>query len=886
MSIIEVFAGIRQWVNRRQFERDMDDEMRFHIDMEARDLTARGIPEQEARAQALGTFGGETRFKEEARVALPLHWLADIRTDLRYALRSLSRTPAFTGVAITALGIGIGANATLFGLADAAAFRPLAVRDPEQLYAIFGRQHDGSSLILSYPTYLDLKSGVPAFRDVAAFTERMVSLNGDGTPVAAWAAHITDNYFTLLGVRATVGRLTQPGDHAAPVAVLSHAYWQTQFGGDRGVVGKAIRVNGAPFTVIGVAPPGFHGTRLFTFAPTLWLPVGMHAQTLPRSGDLLHDRQQARFNVLARLVDGARAEVARFEVDAVASRLAREYPRTPEGSRLSLLSNRTAINPWLAQPERLAMIGFLSLAGGWLVLLIACADVANLLLARMTTRAREIATRLALGAGRGRLVRQFLTESALLAALGAVAAVPFAAVALKGAQRLAPPLDFTPSFSPSLDARALAFTAFVALAAAVVFGLAPLFHAWSPDLARMFRGAPNHPRPGANRSRQLLVVAQVATSVVVLAMAGLFTRSLGAARRMDVGFDTRHMLAFSVDPSLLVGYDRERVATLYRRIVADLDALPGVQSVARASSIPLDGNSNSVRVLAGEATPASRAIVADHFVVSPNYLSTLGIAIIAGRAFSAADTAGVERILVNETLAGRLWRDSTVAVGEQVWLDSVGGARVEVIGVVRSQASRRLGDPPRALLWRSLERNRVARTTVIVRADGQPERMIAVVRQRMLAIAPDLPVVGLRPLEQYVALAYSAARGGAAGASALGIVACLLAAAGIFGVVAYTVSQRTREMGIRVALGARTSQLVALMVRSGLRPTAIGVLVGLGLTMAIPRSMAAILYGISPHDPGVLLGASALFLLVAFVAALIPAWRGARVDPRRALQVD
>jgi predicted permease len=886
MSIIEVFTGTWQWLNRRQFERDMDDEMRFHIDMEARDLTSHGMTVQEARVHALRTFGGQTRFKEEARVALPLFWLSDIRTDLRYALRSLRRTPAFTGVAILALGIGIAANATLFGLADAAAFRPLDAREPDRLYSVFGRQSDGSPLNLSYPTYLDLKGGVPAFADVAAFTERTVSLNGDGTPVAAWAAHITDNYFTLVGVRATVGRLTQPGEQTTPVAVLSHAFWQTQFGGDRRVIGKSIRVNGAPFTVIGVAPSGFHGMRLFTFAPSLWLPIGMHAQTLPGTGDLLHDRARARFNVIGRVADGTRVGIAREQVRTVASQLARDYPSAPEGSRLDLLSNRTPINPWLAAPERLAMIGFLSLAGGWLVLLIACADVANLLLARMTARGREIATRLALGASRGRLVRQFLAESALLAALGAAAALPLAALALKGSQRLTPPLDFAPAFSPSLDGRSLTFTALVAVATALVFGLLPLVHAWSPDLAGMFRGAANNPKAGANRSRQTLVVAQVATSVVVLAMAGLFTRSLGAARRIDVGFDTRHTLAFSIDPSLLVGYNPARVATLYQRITADLEGLAGVQSIARASSIPLDGNSSSLRVLASEATATSRAIVADNFVVSPNYFATLGMSIVAGRAFSRADTAGVERILVNETLARRLWPDSPGAVGQQIWLDSVGGARVEVLGVVRSHASRQLGDAPRALIWRSLERNRLPRTTVIVRVSDRPDRLIPVVRRRMQAMAPDLPVVGLRPLDQYIALAYSAAQGGAAGASALGVVASLLAAAGIFGVVAYTVSQRTREMGIRVALGARTSQLVVLMVRSGLGPTALGILTGLGLTMAIPRGMSAILYGISPHDPAVLVGASAFFLLVATVAALIPAWRGARVDPRRALQVD
>ena len=886
MSIIEAFAGIRQWFGRRRFERDMDDEMRFHVEMEARDLVARGMGVDEARVQALRMFGGKARFKEEALGELPLHWLNDVRADLRYAGRSLRRTPAFTGVALLALGIGIGANTTLFGLADAAAFRPLDVHDPARLYAIFGRQGDGSPLILSYPTYLDLRVGVPAFADAAAFTERMVSVNAGDRPIASWAAHVTDNYFTLLGVRAAVGRLTRPGDHDAPVAVLSHAFWQSQFGGDPAMVGKSIRVNGAPFTVIGIAPPNFHGTRLFTFAPGVWLPIGRHAQTLPGSGDLLHDRGQARFTVLARLADGEDAGAARRQLDVVSSRLARDYPRAPEGSRLYLYPNRTAINPWIAPPERLAMIGFLSLAGGWLVLLVACADVANLLLARMTTRGREIATRLARGATRGRLVRQFLVESALLAALGGAMAVPVALVAVRASLALVPPLDFASSFSPAVDGRSLAFTAAVAIAAALLFGLAPLVHSWSPDLARMFRGAPSNPRAGANRSRQALVVAQVATSVVVLAVAGLFARSLDAARRIDVGFDARHALAFTVDPSLLVGYDAQRIDVLYRRMVQELGALPGVQSVARASSIPLDGNSSSMRILSSEATPSTRAIVADHFIVSRDYFATLGMAVVAGRPFTATDTAGPERVLVNETLAERLWPDGRAHGGEQVWLDSIGGRRVEVIGVVRSHASRRLGDAPRALLWRSLERIHLARTTVIVRTAGQPDRLVGSVQRTMQAIAPDLPVVGLRTLEQRMAMAYSAAQGGAVSGLALGIVASLLAAAGIFGVVAYAVSQRTREMGIRIALGARTSQLVTLMVTSGMRPTAIGIVVGLGLALAMPSGMAAILYGVSPHDPGVLFGASVLFLLVAIVAALIPAWRGARVDPRRALQVD
>jgi len=886
LSIIYISTGIRQWLDRRRFERDMDDEMRFHIDMEARDLVSSGLSADDARARALATFGGQARFKEQARLDLPLHWLSDLRDDLRYALRSLRRTPVFTAVAVLALGIGISANTTLFGLADAAAFRPLDVRDPDRLYAVAGRQNDGSPLTLSYPTYQDIRGGVPAFADVAAFTERMVSVNSDGTPVGAWGAHTTDNYFTLLGLRAVAGRLTRSGDHDTPVTVLSHAFWRTHFGSDPAIVGKAIRVNGAPFTVIGVAPPAFSGTRLFTFAPALWFPIGMHAQTLPGSGDLLHFRERGRFHLLARLGGGARAESARQQLGAIADQLAREHRGAYGESGLLLLSNRTAINPWLAPPERLKMIGLLSLAGGWLVLLIACADVANLLLARMTTRGREIATRLALGASRGRLARQFLTESAVLAALGAAAAVPIAMVALRASQGLAPPLDFAPAFSPVLDGRSLAVTVGIALASAVLFGLAPLLHALSPDLARMFRGGPDNQKPATNRSRQVLVVAQVATSVVVLAVAGLFARSLDAARRIDVGFDTARAIAFSVDPSLLVGYDQPRVDELYRRIEASLGELPGVQSVARASSIPLDGTTWTARIFAGEAVPTTQAIVADCFFVSPSYFTTLGVAVAQGRPFSPADTAGMERVLVNETLARRLWPSGTMGGGARVWLDSVGGSRVEVIGVVRSHTSRQLGDRPRALVWRSLERNRVSRTTVIVRATGDAEPLIPGVRRTIQTLAPDLAVVGLRPLREHIAVAYSAAESAAIGGSVLGVVASLLAAAGIFGVVAYTVSRRAREMGIRSALGARTSHLVALMVRSGLRPTAVGILAGLGIALAMPGGMSAILYGVSPRDPVVLVGASVLFFIVAAVAALIPAWRGARVDPRRALQLD
>ena len=884
MSIIEALAGVRQWLRREDFERDMDDEIRFHVEMESRELVSRGLSPSEARTRALAAFGGRERFKEEARQDLPLAWVSDLRADLRYALRSLRRTPVFTAVAVTALGIGIGANGALFGIADAAAFRPLPVHEPARLYAVYGHENSGTPLNLSYPTYEDIRGAVPAFSDVAAFTERMVSVASTGAAIGAWAAHVSENYFSLLGVRPHVGRLFRTGDQRLPIAVVSHDFWQHQLGGYDDIVGKVIRVNGAPFAVVGVAPRDFHGTRLLTFAPSLWLPIGMHAQTLPWAGDLLHDRERSQFNILARLSRDTPASAQR-QLDALATTLGREHPRSIEGTKLVLLSNRTAINPWLASPDRLSTIGLLSLAGGWLVLLIACADVANLLLARITTRRREIATRLALGATRPRLVRQFLAEGFVLAALGMAAAIPIAAVTLYASRALTPPLDFASSFAPALNVRSMIFMGAVAISSVLFFGILPIVHALTRDIVGMIRGT-GHARRPANRLRGGLVAAQVALSVLVLAVAGLFARGLDAAHEIDVGFETDRTAAFTVDPGLLSGYTSADVANLYRRMVNELSAVPGVLAVARATSIPLDGNSLTERVFSRDAAEPTRAIFADYFLVSPEYFATLGLPLIAGRGFTRADTSGTEPVLVNEVLARRVWPDGTERLGQRIRVDSVGGAEVEVVGIVRSNVSRRLGDAPRPLLWRSLDRHPATRTTIIVRGQGGAEQIIPGVRRVMQSIAPDLPLIGLRTMRDRIALAYSAAEGGAVGGTLLGIIASLLAAAGIFGVVSYSVSQRTREMGIRIAIGARPSQLIALIVRSGMRPAVIGLLLGVAAVLSIPAGMSKILYGVSPRDPLVLVGASLSFFIVAIVASLIPAWRGARIDPRKALQAD
>jgi predicted permease len=875
----------RYWWKHRQFDHDVDEEMRFHIEMETRSLRETlGLSEAEARSRALATFGGQTRFKEEARADLPIHWLSDIGGDIRFALRSLRRTPMFTAVAVLALALGIAANTTLFGVVDAAAFQPLDAKEPDDLRAIFTMASDGSPQIVSYPLYEDIRNNVTALSDVAAYAERMVSVHGEGAPIAAWAAHTSDNYFSLLGLRPTLGRLLQSGDVRAPVAVVSHAFWTRSLGADPRIVGKTIRVNGFPFTVIGVAPASFHGTRLFTFAPEIWLPIGMHAVALPGSGDVLHDRGRARFHLVARARHGESNDRIRRQLDALATRLSteREAGTPPERVRFVLYSNRTAIEPFLISPERLALIGRFTLVAGWLVLLIACADVASLLLARMTARRREIATRVALGATRMRLARQLLVESLVLGFLALLASLPIAALALRGSMALTPPLDFTSSFAPSLTSRSVVFSCVVALAAAVLFGLAPLFHAGGSSITHSMRGLDAASRPSGSRWRSTLIAVQVATSILVLATAGLFARSLGAARKIDVGFDADRLLVFTADPSLLMGYNASRVDELYRRLTDDLAKIPGVENVARATSIPLDGTTSTLRVYGATAT----YIGADYFGVSDRYFEAMRIPLLVGHALSSRDTAGVEQVVVNEVLARRLSPTGQLRVGSRVRLFAADGPEVEIVGVVGTRTSRQLNDRPRPLLWRSLARARAGRTTMIIRVAERPEAVMPAVRRAVEAIAPDLPIVGLRTMREQIGLAYSAAEGGAVGGSTLGALATILAAAGIFGVVSYAASQRVHELGIRRALGAGTPHLLALTLRSGMRPTLVGITIGLASAFALPRGMSAILYGVSPRDPVALFGAATAFGLIALVSALIPAWRATRISPTQALQAE
>jgi predicted permease len=872
---------------------DVDDEMECHIAHLTDEYVGQGMSVPQAHARALEQFGdragarracqviGEQRLRRQRRA----DWYDGIVQDLRFAVRSLRKTPAFTLVAVLALGLGIGANAAVFSLVDAAAFRPLPIRNADELQALFADAGDEELGGFSYRALELLRAERAPYRDFAGFLEGPASITADAPANVVWSNLVTENYFSVLELTPARGRLIQPGDLRSAVVVLSHALWTNQFDSDPGVIGRTIRLNGYPFTVIGVTPKTFLSTRLFSYAPSLWVPLGMHEQIRPGLTGLLEDPGWAPLAVIGRLPRDASPTAARAALDRVGEALAQHWPEEYRDWHIVTYSNRTAINPWLATPEQLQTIGRIVLFGVALVLLIACADVANLLLARMTVRRGEVAVRLALGAGRPRLVRQFLTESLVLAALGASAAVPLGALALHFSSHMVPPTDFATAYQPLLDRRMMAFNALIALGAGLVFGLAPAVMGSASNLASALRGEGRDAIRGGSRLREGLVVLQIAVSLVVLVAAGLFTRSLQRARSADPGFRPDGALVFTLDPQLARAYDADRTRALYERIERELRALPGVIAVSRATNLPLEGSSSGTTVYADGVT-ASRedGTLTSYNIVAPDYEGAMAAPLVEGRGFREADRVRtVEPVVVNQALAERLWPGQS-AIGRRLRIDAPDGPVAEVVGLARTARYEKISEPPRPFFSRSLLRHPVPRNTIIVRTSASPDALYPRVHEIVRNIDETLPITGLKTLREHISVSYSAHSGGAFGALSFGVLALLLATAGLYGVISYSVAQRRREIGVRVALGASARDVVRMVVGSGVRLVAIGIGAGVALTILSGSLLSGMLFQTSARDP-VLIGATAILLgIIALTASAIPALRAARLDPTRALR--
>jgi macrolide transport system ATP-binding/permease protein len=808
-------------------------------------------------------------------------------SDFRYSIRSLLKSPGLTVAAVLSLGLGIGANTTIFTWVQAVLFRPIPVAaNPSTIRIAAMENRDGQSRSWSYPNYQDFRDRATLI-DVVAQDDQTFSIAVDDTAERTWGALVSGNYFQVMGLRAAAGRLFTPQDDVTPgghpVVVISHAYWQRRFSGDPAIVGKSATINNAPMTIVGVAPEGFIGTFLGV-SSSAWVPMAMQREMI--GGDRMAQRGNGWMQSLVRLKPGVSQEQAQAEATSIMAQLVQEYPQFNDGRRLRIVQTWEA--PFGAATVLAPILAVLSILVA-LVLVIACANVANLLLSKAVSRRREVAVRLSLGASRTRLVRQLLTESLLLAFVAGTAGVVMAYWTMDVIMAFAPPVDMPLDLGLRMDTTTLIFAVGVSLVTGVIFGLAPALQASSP---RTINALKEEGRSGSGsrttgRLRNALVVAQLAVCLVLLVGATLFLRSFIAAQALSPGFDAERLVTASMDmfPS---GYTGERNREFQRRAIEAIEALPGIESAAFGSRIPLGFGSNSSTSVGidGYVPRENEEIVINYSTIGSGYFETMGVPIRAGREYNDTDTLESPRtVVINEAMARRYWPEGK-ALGGRV---RFGPNAAEVIGIVADTKYNSINERPLAQLFLPMSRNEVSTLRLFARATGTPAPMVAEIRNAIRTLDPTLPVYDARTVSEHMQVAVFAQRMAANLLGAMGVLALLLAAIGLYGVMAYAVSQRTQEMGIRLALGASPSSLLNMILGQGMKLTGIGLVIGLALALGAFGSIGAVrtlLPGISPLDPITFITVPLTLTLIAFLATWIPGRRAGKVDPLVALRVD
>ncbi|MFQ5742163.1 MAG: ABC transporter permease [Acidobacteriota bacterium] len=811
--------------------------------------------------------------------------------DLRYGLRMLANNPGFTAVAVITLALGIGANTSIFSLVNALLLRPLPrIQEPDRLVAIY-TTHDGRYTgVSSYMDYLDFRQRNEVFEDLAVYKPLLMDLSSEDLTERVQGMIVSASYFSVLGVQPARGRFFLPEEDRTPgteaVAVLGYGLWQLRFGADPGIVGRSVVLNGRAFTVVGVAPEGFRGTDLEE-VPEIFAPMMMQPHFMPAYGNLLERRGWGGILIVGRLRQQATLSQARANLATLSAWLKQEYPRTTEHREYSLVPfTQAAVSPEArADVVRLSWL-LLGVVG--MVLLIACVNVANLLLARSSRRRREIAVRQAIGAARGRLVRQLLLESVTLSLFGGAAGLLLGVWSNRFLRAL--PLPF--HLDLSLDLRILAFTFLLSLLTGVLFGVAPALEATRAHPASHLRAAvADGGRAQGRRWGNVLVVAQVALSLLLLIAAGLFARTLINLGTIELGFDAKNVLVATLDPALQ-GYEGTEVLDFYQRLMDRIDSLPGVGAASLVSNLPGPGNDDvtSIAVEGYDPGPGNSLSISFN-LVGVNYFRTMGIPILRGRAFSDRDDRNAPQVAVINETAARAFRQSTGRdeLGARVSSEGPEGPFVEVIGIAADSKTGNLRADPVPLIYllqRQLAMGNWSRMTLLVRTGGDPLGLLPSVRAAVEAIDPNIPVFNVGTLEAHLAITLVQERLSATLLVISALLALLLAAVGLYGVLSYSVSQRTRELGLRMALGAHAGDLLKSVVWQGMMLVASGVLIGLLAAFAAARLLSSFLFGVTGTDPLTYLGVSALLAAVSLLASYLPARRATRVDPMIALRSE
>jgi predicted permease len=809
--------------------------------------------------------------------------------DVRFGLRRLLKRPGFALVAILSLALGVGANTAIFSLINTVLLRPLPVAEPENIVSVSVMGKNDSTLAFSYPNYEDFRDRNEVLSGLIVHRFAPMSLSRDGNNERVWGYLVSGNYFDVLGVSAFRGRTFLPEEdrtrNSHPVAVVSYNCWQHRFGADPALIGKDVVLNGHTFAVIGVAPEGFKGTELI-YTPEIWVPIRMVDWIEPGS-DWIDGRDSQNLFATGRLKHGVSVRQAEASLNVLAQQLGQEYPDTNEGQVISL------IPPGLIIPSlRGAIVSFawVLMAAVALVLMIACTNLAGLLLARATERRKEIAIRLALGANRTRLVRQLLTESVLLSIAGGAAGLLLAFWIVDLIVAFKPPIDFPLTIDLKIDWRVMVFSLLVSLVTGIIFGLMPSLQATKPDLVSALKDTTAQAGYRRSRLRGGLVIAQIALSLVLLIAAGLVVRTL-MAQTISPGFDTENGLTMSVDLGLQ-GYDEARGRQFQRQLAERVGGLPGVRSAAIADFIPLSLNysSNNIYVEGQEPVRGANAPTAMVARVGLNYFETMGIPLLDGRDFGEQDNQETPRVvIVNEAFARRFFPGPNpveAAVGKRVSFASVEGPFMQIIGVAKDGKYFNIAEEPRPFIYSSLLQVYGSTTIVIARTMSDPSAMIGAIRSEVQKLDRNLPVFDVKTLTEHMRLSLFPTRVAAAMLGGFGLLALTLAAIGIYGVMSYSVAQRTREVGIRMALGAQAGDVLKLVVKQGMALVSAGVALGLGAAYLLTSLMSSVLFGVSATDPLTFIVIPLILTGVTLGACFVPARRATRVDPMIALRYE
>jgi len=879
---------------KQRLDADLDEELQTHIDFAVEENLKSGMSPQQARTSALRAFGGMTQVKERRRVQRGLPFLEVFVQDIRFALRQLGKSPGFTATAVLTLAVGIGANTAVFSIVNSFLFRPLPVKDPAHLVVIAYQDPKANyPHELSNADLQDFQAHSEVTSDMTAFLVNFAGLSTGKRSERVLVTFAKGNYFSSLGIQPALGRLFLPREGetpgADPVIVLGYSYWMRRFNGDPSIVGKSVDLNGMPATVIGVVPKTFFGT-FYIVESDAYAPLGMFAGS-GGSPTLLTDRKDRQLRVLAHLLPGVSIQTARTSLQLTANNLARAYPETDAGLQMDVIPEKLA-RPEASSASAWPLIAavFLGLVG--LVLIVTCVNVTNLLLSRASIRAREMAVRSALGASRLRLFRQLLTESFLLSTFGAMGGAAIGVGLMKWIETIRLPGDAALRTSQPFDWHMFLFVALVAAVAGLLAGLVPALRATRTDpndtLRETSRGFTGSAAP--NRLRSALVIAQTAGSLVVLIMAALFLRSLQRAEKADLGFKPDHLVNFTMDVQEL-GYDEQRGVNFYRQLGDRVRALPGIQSAAFAYSIPMGYYGAGLNALWSESQrglPANKVTSVRFNMVDADYFRTMGIEIVSGRAIDDRDRSNTQLVaVINENLARELWPGKD-AIGHDFRRLSGDGPDIEVVGVAKYSKVNFIAEDPAPYFYVPLTQNYTSVRVLHVRSTLLPAEVVREVEAQARALDANLPVFDVMPMTESLegGNGFFFLRLAATFAGTLGGLSLLLAVVGMYGVISFSVNERVRDIGVRMALGAQHQNILVMVLRQGMKLVAAGLALGVALSVGLSRFVAGLLVNTGTLDPLAYASASLLLVAVAALACYIPARRATSIDPMQALRTE